>query len=126
MNSTLTRKMIEEQQRNAQIRAAFIRQYPDLADQVHEGAVDLAHCTCPLCRHIRASLATSVQDTEAAPDSPSSDDARWYVITDITTGIGYRTALITPDEAEQRNRQLELWGSSMEWQSRDAQAHGYR
>jgi hypothetical protein len=63
MLSHLTRQIFEQQRNNERVRAAFAKQHPELADELHEGAMDLAHCTCPLCSHIRTSLASSLQDT---------------------------------------------------------------
>jgi hypothetical protein len=61
MNTTLTRQMIEQQQRDETVRTAFVKQHPELAEQVHTGSVDLARCRCPLCEHIRAAVASSVE-----------------------------------------------------------------
>jgi|HigsolmetaAR206D_1030411.scaffolds.fasta_scaffold06711_3 hypothetical protein len=60
MLNTLTRQIFEQQSRNERVRAAFAKQHPELADELHEGALDLAHCTCPLCTHIRVTLANSL------------------------------------------------------------------
>lgn len=62
MISTLTRQIFEQQRQNERVRAAFAKQNPELADQLHEGALDLAHCACPLCAHIRTTLARSLQE----------------------------------------------------------------
>lgn len=60
MLSTLTRQIFEQQRQNERVRAAFAKQHPELADELHEGSLDLAHCTCPLCAHIRTTLANSL------------------------------------------------------------------
>lgn len=116
MNIAFQRQLTQEQQRNREIRAAFINQYPSLADQLHQGEVELS-CSCPLCVHIRASIADSDQ-VELLPEATPSNDACWFELSDLATGIVYRSALITAQEVQQRNKQLEEWGSSMEWRIR--------
>lgn len=60
MNTILTQQMVEQHQRDEEIRAAFVKQHPELAEQVHTGSVDLTCCRCPLCDHIRALIAGSM------------------------------------------------------------------
>lgn len=64
MKTTLTQQMIEQHQRDEAVRAAFVKQHPELANQVHKGSVDLAHCACPLCDHIRTMIAGSVEHSQ--------------------------------------------------------------
>lgn len=64
MNTTLTQQMIEQHQRDEAVRAAFMKQHPELAEQIHKDSVDLARCRCPLCNHIRAVVAASIESNQ--------------------------------------------------------------